>query len=758
MRKIISLIIVPVLLWGNCTLAKAMPEFSDDNVATLSARLSVNNDLYYGFEVLLNGLQNLQEQELIENDMKQLKQQIRKINDSDAAVKDYLKMNVLQAQTHITESELEDFWEKGVEIKDIFAMQIVNDFKNDLNAAAKTKWLIDFLGKKGIKIFRDPKVKGEFAYIQDLLSFLFKGSFRRDATLVIAGGMSDLCIQESFEIAVRWAKRKKAFTHIVLPEFAIVGDEIRPEVLKYLKEKKVNYKIFIDGEEKHNFDKFESRSKVWVSFFKTRDSFRNEFMGVKNKVWLEQEAFFNLKENTNLPRANNGALINSIEIDKYNRSNKAIILSVIRDWIKQHPEKLTFDLPVWEQELEFCVKAKLYFAKKDGQIIGLLLINWDAQGNVHIDKLEIATGYKKEGLGAKLLYLASQENFDKQLKLIPWDKDAELYFKNKGFELGQAGLEDYLVQKPLNLITGEKIQGYQAEIIRQLNLQPVHKFPYNEPLQYAENKYQLAAWGNDRGEQFIRLGPLFFMNKNYFDQLDQPLQGQIQPNTIFLLPAAPKLNDAISFGYDAHTLVLIAQMLNCDFSVIDYAQDWGCNDGILSLVALKLGLVKYIDLFDFKELSVTNAQVQLKLNGFKENRNFSVKTISIKDGESVKVLFTQAKKYGNRAAVFANLSQYPHANWATTEDAIKVMGEIKEIELAIISGYTIGRNVNSEFLKRDIKLFKQFGFSVAKTQGACADYRAISAVRLKSKDIDLLDINIKKNANFGKITFIEDSI
>ena len=113
MRKIISLIIVPVLLWGNCTLAKAMPEFSDDNVATLSARLSVNNDLYYGFEVLLNGLQNLQEQELIENDMKQLKQQIRKINDSDAAVKDYLKMNVLQAQTHITESELEDFWEKG---------------------------------------------------------------------------------------------------------------------------------------------------------------------------------------------------------------------------------------------------------------------------------------------------------------------------------------------------------------------------------------------------------------------------------------------------------------------------------------------------------------------------------------------------------------------------------------------------------------------------------------------------------------------
>lgn len=200
---------------------------------------------------------------------------------------------------------------------------------------------------------------------------------------------------------------------------------------------------------------------------------------------------------------------------------------------------------------------------------------------------------------------------------------------------------------------------------------------------------------------YMRLGRFFFIDEEDYLKLSDSLKRDLGANAIKIKNLKEStLNKPRLWHY---TVATIAAMMSSDISR-KHVIDCGAGDGILSLVAAKLGAVS-IDLVDINEGSLRQARVNLELNGLKEGVDYQIIHGDLKNTAEIS---KRIRPGDAEVAIISNIGTWEGLYSVTNQHSIRLIEYIPNATLFIAGGYfapSIHSRDDKEFIRR-------FGFVV----------------------------------------------
>lgn len=221
-----------------------------------------------------------------------------------------------------------------------------------------------------------------------------------------------------------------------------------------------------------------------------------------------------------------------------------------------------------------------------------------------------------------------------------------------------------------------------------------------------------ASADSEKMQAFIRIGPLFIIEEDFYCRLSPVLQQDLGNNVIRL----KALHQDISrLMYGSYTLATIVMMLNSDFSG-KRVVDAGAGTGILSIVAMKLGAA-FVDLVDYDQDELIQAHALLELNGFTPEEEF---LLHVQDLRKPDEILKALSPYDGETAVISHIGTHPGLYKVTNADSIRLASRIPRVTLFVGGGYEDADDF-SEARSVDQDLIRPLGFKVQSVISEFAD-------------------------------------
>lgn len=202
---------------------------------------------------------------------------------------------------------------------------------------------------------------------------------------------------------------------------------------------------------------------------------------------------------------------------------------------------------------------------------------------------------------------------------------------------------------------------------------------------YGMARYDVEQWGiyvEGRLDRLglIRIGYLFFIDEDLYQSLSQPDRRALGANVIRIKKREYVNIFTLNRGYRTYNLAMIAAMFHTDFKnkrVIDA----GAGDGILSIVAHKLGATKF-DLIEKDGGWPEESRAQLSLNGLKEGEDFRLHALDITNPAQVA---QHIQKTDQEIVILSNIGNWHYS--ATNQDSIRLINWVSNVVAFIGGGY-----------------------------------------------------------------------
>ncbi|MFC1623747.1 glycoside hydrolase family 15 protein [Candidatus Omnitrophota bacterium] len=179
--------------------------------------------------------------------------------------------------------------------------------------------------------------------------------------------------------------------------------------------------------------------------------------------------------------------------------------------------------------------------------------------------------------------------------------------------------------------------------------------PYRSDLRHKDKSYGRETWVTLSGIGFIRVGFLFFLDDKSYDLLSDDLKQDLSNNVILVnklsksIIATQGVNDSLGL----HTIVTMLLLFETDLDGVRFV-DMGAGDGMLSLVAAKLGAGKVI-LCEKNPDRLNEARLNLQLNGLKENEDFFLLEVDLMKQDKFREKLDSLKLMPMRTVVASNI-------------------------------------------------------------------------------------------------------
>jgi len=227
---------------------------------------------------------------------------------------------------------------------------------------------------------------------------------------------------------------------------------------------------------------------------------------------------------------------------------------------------------------------------------------------------------------------------------------------------------------------------------------------YTQEYKYGTGYCPVEKWGIGSDALFIRVGHLFFIEEDVYENLSGKLKKAVGANAI-RVRSFDRMGKDISFTYNHYTILAIIAMINSDISgkrIIDA----GAGDGILSLAALRLGATS-VDLVDRLRMELNKANQQLEINGYIAGADFRTHCVDLKDKPA---LAAAIPKVPQQTAIVSNIGNLGGLNGVTNADSMELIRIIPNTVLFIAGGNFETQDQQEEVVERDERLISQYGF------------------------------------------------
>ncbi|MEI6832211.1 MAG: methyltransferase domain-containing protein, partial [Candidatus Omnitrophota bacterium] len=304
-------------------------------------------------------------------------------------------------------------------------------------------------------------------------------------------------------------------------------------------------------------------------------------------------------------------------------------------------------------------------------------------------------------------------------------------------------------------------------IVEELRLvllkQPEEKLVYR----HEKDFFTRRAWGfvfNDGPKAvFINIGYLFFMDAAMYSRLSLVLREILGVNVILLHRLW--INDIAKFPFSAFNTPVIINMMNSGIVKNKIALDIGCGDGVLSLVALKLGAI-FAHMFEVHWPSLLVASEHLKLNGKSGNLDFKMHQGDIRQKffikQQIEIIRENIRNTSKGIVVISNIGVWDIYN-ITNADSINLIKHLPEVSHFIGGGYTHTASLNSKQTGHDQAFIRRLGFSIIPELVKLSYTEVISSwsarrklLRVKSSSpvgaVVGLRLTVKKSAGFSPLS------
>ncbi len=284
------------------------------------------------------------------------------------------------------------------------------------------------------------------------------------------------------------------------------------------------------------------------------------------------------------------------------------------------------------------------------------------------------------------------------------------------------------------------------DVVSELQLQRLQtgwtENPFHFTASYGGHSYLSEGYNVDGSDHydFMRLRHLFFMDGKLYARLSPGLRERLGGNVIVIpdfrnnVLAATEENRV---GFKFYTAAVILAMLNTDLKGTRFV-DAGAGDGILSLVASKLGAAEVI-LIEKEGSELTKARKNLEQNDLRSGKDFLLIHESLENRAKIIRQIPPSKR---SVAMAVNIGRWPTDYvMATNESALRLIPEFdrssEKVSTVILGGYALnlGKSDKSEFGEHgpesDIAFLKKLGFSVQRARAR--SLAAISMIAERSR-------------------------
>jgi len=284
----------------------------------------------------------------------------------------------------------------------------------------------------------------------------------------------------------------------------------------------------------------------------------------------------------------------------------------------------------------------------------------------------------------------------------------------------------------------KRCRALSHQIVKELQLESSGEIPARDTgLSYGSKRYIRERWAkiNSRpevkqqrnftgmgpgpledaywGSAFIRIEHLFFLNEADYLTLGEPLKRALGGNVILIRDLHDSSID--QKGLSGYTMSTIAAMLNSDLRR-KRVMDFGSADGILSLVAAKLGASSLV-LIDLDEGELFKAMTNLKLNGLEQNDDYHLFKADLGKEEMVVSVLQKLRRSHEEIVILSNIasSEYWYAgttNFTSISLIPALERETGSKVMTFIAGGVIGADVSAKQLKKERAFLKRYGFTI----------------------------------------------
>jgi prophage maintenance system killer protein len=295
--------------------------------------------------------------------------------------------------------------------------------------------------------------------------------------------------------------------------------------------------------------------------------------------------------------------------------------------------------------------------------------------------------------------------FDESLIAESVQQEKKSYSPSESSELPAATLS----MGAARVITKKEMDSLSAEIVAERNVRQIESwdsdysyiikgnrgkayFTISSAKKIRQDAYSVNNLLTSGAPNFIRIGSLFMMEPHFYETLPLALKHKIGTN-VLLVPDMKK-REIVKSGFSLFNTAVIFDMMDKEVgkkAVIDA----GAGDGILSLIALKLGSSS-VDLFEIDAGKLSDARTLLELNGYVNNKDFFLHNGDLTAEMFLKragtAISERLRRQKQSAALISNIGTWPTLTsyTATNQTSFALLRCVSEIDLIIAGGNKIG--------------------------------------------------------------------
>jgi hypothetical protein len=322
----------------------------------------------------------------------------------------------------------------------------------------------------------------------------------------------------------------------------------------------------------------------------------------------------------------------------------------------------------------------------------------------------------------------------------------------------RSGKPDFLL-RPSLVVPGEAVRAeawdetqsaaLAEDIVKELQLRRVRHVwtqqPFHATASFGNHLYHNEGYNTDESGHYdlMRLHNLFFMDEVLYARLSAALRERLGGNAIVI----PDFRNSIlatteegKSGLKFYTAATILAMLNTDLGGTRFV-DAGAGDGILSLVASKLGAAELV-LIEKEAVELAKARKSLERNGLRSGKDFLLVSGSL---ENPAEIIRQIPSSHSPIAMAVNIGRWPQNYGTTTNESVLRMipefdrssGRVAKI---LLGGYELNlrKSGSPEFVgahgpKSDKAFVMKLGFFVRNEQARSFEAISLIAERPRSE-------------------------